>query len=193
VCSSHLFHVHHHYVLSAVGSTELDEQPGDRSFLRIKAAALDAARSHLPRIEAIDVELHFLRGAAAVAGLDADPGRADDAEACAAHLEKVDSPLSRVLSAQLRGALCAARGQRDRAIEHLRAAAAAAEVNGMAAHRAAAQLRLGKVLADREGATLVTSADRWFRDHGVIDVDRFVGILSPVPPARRGSPDSASA
>jgi hypothetical protein len=173
------FHVHHYYDLLASAVIDLYEHDGDQAWRRIEASWRDIGRNHLFRIEPIDVEIHSLRGVAAVASLDADARRAADAETCADHLEAVDSPLSRVLAAQLRGALCATLGHRERAIEHLRAAAAAAEVNGMAAHRAAAQLRLGKVLGDAEGRALAEHAERWFRDHGVVDVPTFAGILTP--------------
>jgi hypothetical protein len=165
------FHLHHWYDLLAHVALDLYERRHDQVWARIDGAWRELERSHLQRIEAVDAESHALRGAAALLG-----GRTSLAARCAARLDKIGSPLSRVLLGQLRGAMAASAGDREAARHHLGAAIAAAEAAGTMAHRAAAALRLARVEGDAAG---IEEALAWFRGQGVVDPWSFAAILSP--------------
>jgi hypothetical protein len=148
---------------------DLYERKHDEAWARVDAVWRALERSHLLRIEPVDVESHALRGAASLV-----TGRSAISTKCAAHLERVDSPLSRVLAAQLRGAIAHAAGDLTAAASHLRTAMSAASAAGMKAHRAVAELRL-EVVSGRD----TTAALDWFRGQGVVDPWAFAAILSP--------------
>jgi hypothetical protein len=173
------FHLHHYYDMLCHAMIDLYEQKVGDAFARMEAAWPEVERAQLMRIQSVEAECLWLRGTAAVAAARHDRGRLPAALACAEQLDRIGSPYTRVLAAQLRGAWALRRDARGAAIEALRAAIASAEVAEMAAHHAAARLRLGSVLGGAEGRSLTESAETWLRDQGVVDPRRFCNMLSP--------------
>jgi hypothetical protein len=173
------FHLHHYYDVICHAMIDLYERKVDDAYARMEAAWPEVEGAHLLRIQSVAAEVHWLRGTAAVAAARHDRGRLPVAVASAAALEKISSPYTRVLAAQLRGAWALRRGAREVAIECLRAAIASSEVAEMAAHNAAARLRLGAVVGGSEGRGLTEAAEAWMRDQGVVDPAAFCNMLSP--------------
>ena len=168
------YHLHHYYDLLAHSWIDLYERRQADVFARVERDWPRLARSLTMRIQAVDIESHFLRGSAAVAG-----GALAIAERCVRRLVRHRSPLSRALAAQLRGAIEATRGDRDRARAALAEAISLTDEQGMAAHRAAAEMRLGVVEGGAGGRARFERAVAWFAARGVADPVRLAGVLSP--------------
>jgi len=151
----------------------------DAASQRVEGASGEMTGSHLLRVQTVDTEWHWLRGAAAVAAARHDRGKLAIADACVHHLERVASPFARVLAAQLGAAAAACRGDRDRARERLEAAIASAELSEMAAHGASARLRLWRLLGGDEGRAMASAAEEWLRAQGVVAPIAFANMLSP--------------
>jgi eukaryotic-like serine/threonine-protein kinase len=173
------FHLHHYYDLLAHTQIDLYERKPEDAFARVDAGWRELVDSHLLRVQLLDIEAHWLRGATAVAAARVDRGRLAIAEKAVRRLEGITSPQARVMAAQLRGGLCIRVGAHTAAVEALREAIASAELAEMAAHHAVARLRLGLLLGGAEGRTLVEHAQLWMRDQGVVAPDAFAGLLSP--------------
>jgi hypothetical protein len=173
------FHLHHYYDVLAHTHIDLYERKGDAVWDRVCAVAPEIASSHLLRIQHVDAEWHWLRGTAAVAAGRHARERLDVADDCWRRLEKIGSPYARVAGSQLRAATMLRRGERDAAIECLRATIAAAEVHEMAAHANAARMRLGMTQGGPEGRAMCDAAEQWFHDQGVVDPRSLAAMLSP--------------
>ncbi len=109
------FHLQHYYDVVANTQIDLYERDGDAALARIDACWAELDGSRLRRIQMVDIEANWLRGAAAVAAARHDRARLDLATRCALALERHDAPSARVLAAQLRGAIAARAGPRSRA------------------------------------------------------------------------------
>jgi tRNA A-37 threonylcarbamoyl transferase component Bud32 len=173
------FHLHHYYDVVAQTLIDLYEHDNERAFARIEAAWRPLGRSHLRRIEAADIESHFLRGSAAIAAGRGEARRLAIADACASRLARIGTPLSRVFAAQLRAGVAIARDQLEPARAALRDASAAALDASMGTHHQAAELRLGLLLDDHDGRNRAARATAFFADQGVADPRRLCAILTP--------------
>ncbi len=173
------FHLQHYYDVLATTMIDLYERKGADAHARLEGCWSELEGSHLMRIQTVDIEAHWLRGAAALAVAREDRRALDVAAACARAIEKQHAPQARVLAGQLRGALAARTGAREDAIAALEATIASAEVCEMAAQCAAARWRLGLVIGGTDGRARVEAATRWFVDQGVAEPERFAGMLSP--------------
>jgi eukaryotic-like serine/threonine-protein kinase len=173
------FHLQHYYDVLAHSMIDLYTRDSEALWERVSGAWKEIVGSHLLRIQHVDAECHWLRGSAAVMCCKQDRSRIDIAEECVTHLRKIGSPYARVVGGQLCAAMLIRRGERDDAIEALRATIAASELAEMAAHGASARLRLGIVLGGNEGRALVEHAEQWMRDQGVADPTAFASMLSP--------------
>lgn len=69
-----------------------------------------------------------------------------------------------------------ARGDRERAVNKLRAAAEALERAEMAAYARSARLHLGRALGGDEGRAMATRAEAELRESGVRNVDRLAAL-----------------
>jgi tRNA A-37 threonylcarbamoyl transferase component Bud32 len=173
------FHLHHYYDVYANTMIDLYEGRGASAAERIERAWKGLASSHLLRIQLVDVEIHYLRAITA-----AMTGR--DATDCVEHLDKIRTPVARTLAAQARGAQARARGDRNGGLSALRIAGELAEQCGMNVHRAVAEMRLGEVEGGPAGERRAAEAAAALRAEGVVNVERFAAMLSPVSAAVQG-------
>jgi eukaryotic-like serine/threonine-protein kinase len=173
------FHLHHYYDTICHAMIDLYEQKAEDAHARMETAWPEIDGAHLMRIQSVAAEVQWLRGTAAVAAARFERGRLQIAVSCATALEKIGSPYTRVLAAQLRGAWAIRRGAREVAIEALRAAIASSEVAEMALHNAVARLRLGTLVGGSEGRGMAEAAETWMRDNGVADPRALCNMFSP--------------
>jgi eukaryotic-like serine/threonine-protein kinase len=143
-------------------------------------------RSGLLRVQNIRIEAWLLRGRVAVAlasGSGARPAERSTflrrAEGAARRLDRERGVHAVPTAALFRAGLASARGETERALEHLEAAEAGFEHAQMAAHSAVARLRRGALLGERVGSGLVESGNAWLLGQGVRSPERVANLIAP--------------
>jgi hypothetical protein len=140
-------------------------------------------RSQVLRVQVIRAEALFLRARAALAAASSAPSprplyaaaRAD-ADALEREGRRWSLALARLIQAEINRGL----GLHQEAAEAYREAEAGFWAAGMQAHALAARYRLGE-LAGRGGRGVIAEVQSDLLALGVVSVERFLGLLSPVP------------
>jgi len=151
------------------------------------ASAHEQMRINRPRLKWIlrafqnaRIEMFFLRARISLALVgDGDPSALRHASRDASRLEREGATWADALALLLRASIAAASDDRQGASAMLRSAAHALDEAGMKHYRAAAQYRLGQLLGDSEGATLLSEAETFFKQQSIVNVGQVVTLLAP--------------
>ncbi len=149
----------------------------------IERSASDLEGALLLRVEAVRIDVTYLRGTTAVA---AAPRGAEgarllkSAERDARALAREERPYAHAFARALHAAVAQERGLTDRAAALYAEAALAFDAMDMGMHAAVMRWRHGEILLGEEGRALVDGADAWLRDAGVVRPDRMVAMLAPL-------------
>jgi eukaryotic-like serine/threonine-protein kinase len=171
------FHLQHYWLLIAESYLALLGGDAARAFARLRERWPELERSLVLRIPFARAELLHARGAcAAAAALRAGEPAARrrllaDAARCARDLERAGAEMARPLASLLRAAVASQEGGAPEAKRQLAAAVKDFDAQRMAAHAAAARVRL----AELEGAPVPA----FLPDEGVADPAAFVAMLAP--------------
>jgi hypothetical protein len=181
------FLVQHYFAVMGQCQLDLYDGKGAAALDRLEAKWPALRRSLLLRVQAIRILSLEQRGRAAVAASFSDATRKRDllaiAEADARELANQRHDWATASSTMLRGAIAAARGDRDGALARLDDAARRFAALGMTLYAAGCARRAGE-LRGGEAGDAVRAADERMIERGVKRPDRMVAIF--VPPVRRG-------
>jgi hypothetical protein len=155
--------------------------PGARE--EMDRSARDLERSFLLRVEAVRIDVAYLRGSTAVAA--APPGAEGArllkaAERDARALAREERPYAHAFAAALAAAVALGRGQPERAATLYAEAARGFEALEMGLHAAVMRWRHGGIILGDEGRALLEGADAWLREAGVSRPDRMAAMLAPL-------------
>jgi eukaryotic-like serine/threonine-protein kinase len=139
-------------------------------------------KSFLMTAQYVRADAHFLRARCALAsirGVANRQARIAEVIRLARALERERMAWTAPLAALVRAGAAAARGDRARAIVHMRSAVEKAEGADMLLHAAVARLRLGTLVGGAEGEILVHNARSWMSDQGIVRPERIAAMISP--------------
>ncbi|HVK77973.1 MAG TPA: protein kinase [Kofleriaceae bacterium] len=177
--------VHAYLDLIAQNAIDLYEDPEtDRAYRRTQAGWARLRHEFLLQFEAGRMNCHELRGRATVAAASgASPSQRRAllraAERDVAVLERQSQRPAAPLAAVLRAAIEHQRGNADRAVRSLTAAAAGFDAADMRLHAHAARRRLGLLLGGDEGRALVAAADSAMVAEAIAEPARMTALLAP--------------
>ena len=146
-------------------------------------SARDLEQSLLLRVEAVRIDVTYLRGSAAVAAAPRGGEGARSlkaAERDARALSREVRPYAHTLARALQASVARERGLLDRAVALYAEAALGFDALDMGLHAAAMRWRHGEVVLGEEGRALLDGADAWLREAGVVRPDRIVAMLAPL-------------
>ncbi len=176
------FHVHDYYML--VGHTQIDLYLGDAegAWRRVEAARRPMARSHIDRVQAIRVEMAYLRArtALAMAARAGNPERAHRLGEIRSHaraLRREGVGWAASLAALVEAGAAMISGDRG-AADALTAAVTALEAVDMRLHASVVRLRQAEHAGDAAAAAAVRAV---MRERAVADPDAIAALLMPGP------------
>ncbi len=175
------FHLHHYHALAGRAYADLYEGRADEAHHRLEAAWRQVERAGVLRVQLVEIEARYLRGAAAVAATGAA-----GAPLALMQLERIERhgvPHGAALASALGAAVALARGRGDPAIAALSVALREAERSEAAALASAIRRRLGVLRGGEHGAAMIGAADAWLRKQGVVAPAAFAAMMVPLPPA----------
>ncbi len=171
---------------SMLWETEVELYAGDgaAAWDRLERDSRALVRSHMFRVQLIEILTHFVRGRSAVAsagGLgEADRGkRLADARREQTILENEGMPWAAPLAAMLAASIAAESGDDAGAQAALSRAIHTAETVEMALHAAAARRKLGTLLGGEPGDAMAAQADEAMKTLGVRVPERYAQMLLP--------------
>jgi serine/threonine protein kinase len=180
--SRHAYHVQHHNALLAQVHIHLYNGAASAAWSYVSERSRDYARSRLPYIQQLQVEMFNsrARSALALAAELADPQpllrmAARDAR----RLERQKVPWVSAWAQLIRAGIASVEGNEDGARRLLSEAAAAFDAADMRLWAAAARRRLGQLQGGDEGHSLIEHANRWMTDQGVRRPDRIAAMYAP--------------
>ncbi len=171
------FHLYHYHALAGRAHADLYERRAGDAHARIEAAWRAIEGAGVLRVQLVELEARYLRGAAAIAARGRAGARL--AAAQAAKLERHGVAHGDALAAALRASVARVDGMPDAAIAQLRDALHHAERADTAALAAALRRRLGQLHGGAHGAAMITAADDWLRAQGVVAPAAFAAMLVP--------------
>ncbi len=176
------FHLNHYLYL--IGRVEVSLYRGDGGAWPDMAATWPAlVRSQLLRVQITRGEALHLRCraalAAAAARQPADRKLLGKVKSTLRRLEKQTHPWTNPFARLIRAGLATTGGKREQAIDHLVAAAARFDAQGMGLYAAASRRRRGQLLGPSDGGRFVSDADDWMRGQGIVKPERFADVLAP--------------
>ncbi len=176
------FHIQHWHALRARAEVALFEGEANaaREATEDSFAALQA--SLLTRVEMVRAEARFLKARLALAsfGETGDRKQLAIAGKLVGKLARERVAYVRTWELLLRAGLATADARADRALQHLRAAIAAADAQGTQLLAAIARLRAAELgPADRD--ELAHAANRYCEREGILHPDRVADVLAPFP------------
>jgi len=177
------YHLADFYDLIAQVLIDLYAEDGEAAYRHVNEAWPLLEKSQLMRIRVVRQRTLLLRAwsCLALAAKTKDNARLlRRANRDAKRLER--EPYYSAESNRARGQLIyagiqATLGDRDSAIQHLRAAEAGFRSTGALLFHAVSQRRLGELLGGTEGRDLIDEADAWFASEGIVNPERVVGML----------------
>jgi len=176
------FHLQHWYELEARGELALY-----RGVTQDSVSALDQQfealrKSMLTRVQVLRVLEKCLRARMVLAlpdPLTSRPRALSEVSKTANNLAKESIGYATALSLLLQAAVASHSSPQKTTVKLLTKAAAAAEATDLHIHAAAARRRRATVIGGSEGEKLLTQADRYMREHGVVDPERITVVLAP--------------
>jgi serine/threonine protein kinase len=176
------YQLQHYRAMIAETHLELYAGNGARAYELVVRDWPALKRNFLLKIQYVRADARFLRARAAIASLATAPDRKErlaEAARLARQLENERMPWTAGLASIVAACVAHARGDRDGAVTHLRAAAQRADAVEMLLHAMAARRQLGLLLGGDEGRTLVQEADDAMSAQGIRSPERFAGMLVP--------------
>ena len=126
------------------------------------------------------IEMRFFRARIALArAADGEASYLRTAAADAAHLERENAVWASALARLVRASVSATSGNGRDSVLQLDAAERALLDAGMTHYAAAAHYRRGQLLGNDEGRAAMTVATGFFKEQGVVQVERITGLLTP--------------
>ena len=178
------FSVQHWQAMIVEAFIELYDGNARRAHERLARDTLALKKSFLLKNQSLRGHTAYVRGIAAVALSDSvTPAERDahlsEAERLAHRLEREGMIWTAPLASVLMAAAARARGNREKALTHLRLAVERAHTADMALYEAAARYQLGLAIGGDEGAELAAAACETMVDRGVRAPLRFASMLVP--------------
>jgi hypothetical protein len=179
------FYVQHYWQL--IGETEIELYcgNGEAAYQGVLDRWRALKKSLLMYVQFAHLEsLHLrARSALAAAAMAKENSRAQEllniAERDAAKIEREKMAWNYGLIGLIRAAICAQRGNQEKALEQLLTAERALQAADMALYAAAARRRRGQLLGGQEGAALIAETDRWMSEQLIKCPDRITDMLAP--------------
>jgi len=176
------FHLQHYFALDARGELALYEGKAAAALTEIEQGHIHIKRSMLLRVGLLRVLYQWVHARLLLSAAASDATRSGDLRA-AGHLARKLSGeglgCASVYALLIRAAQATLEARPDSAAELLRECIALADEQEMASSAAAARYRLGHMLAAEEGVTLLREAHAWCASEGVVDPERYFGVLAP--------------
>jgi len=177
------FHVQHTDELYAQAQIDLYVGDGPGAYRRVASSWRALRGSYLLYCQLNRINMLHLRARGALAAAQA-PGAEKEkllrvATRDARRIARERMPWSNPLAELLLAGVAATRGQTERALELLRAAAAHAEAADMALHAAVARRHQGLLIGGDEGRQLVEPSEAWMRSQKVQNIAGMVAMLAP--------------
>ncbi len=178
------FHLNH--FLQLIGRVEVSLYRGDGDAWPDLAATWPAlVRSQLLRVQVSRTEALHLRCRAALAAVTRNGGAAGhrkllgEVTSALRRLEKQTHPWARPFAQLIHAGLATTDGEKEKAVDHLVAAAAGFDALGMALYAVASRRRRGQLVGPPDGNRFIDDADRWMRGQGIARPERFADVLVP--------------
>jgi len=177
------FSLQHYRALLAEANIALYVGDGRRAYELVSGGYRALEKSFLLRVQYVRADAYFLLGRCALAA-----GRVREAERFARKLDRERMDWTRTLASFVWAGVARARGRREEALAHLRAAAERADASDMHLHAAVARLRLEECGVDavkppRAGGAGIDVADArgrdWMTARGIACPDRIASMLAP--------------
>ena len=172
------FHIQHFNALIAEVCTDLYLGEAESAWQRL--GAIDRFRQvGLMRVQTARINALWARAGVAVAASRRRPELLASAERDTRRLEREGVPWATAVATMMRGAIAAARGQLDAAVEILGKAEPLLEASGLAAQLAALRWMRGRVAGGDLGRQLTAAAITYFETEGVRSAERFAAFYMP--------------
>jgi hypothetical protein len=179
------FHLQHYWEMLAGAQTDLYVGDGPTALVRLTGPWRAVERSLVLRVQMVLIEALSLRARCGLAAASRLPPGSErrrlldaverDARRIAVERMKWAIPIAELL----RAGLAAARGESERAVERLTAAAAGFDAVEMKLHAACARRRLAQLVGGSEGAALRAGADGWLASQAVRNPQRMADLIAP--------------
>lgn len=175
-----------HYV-QFVGRIEiaLYEGDGEAAWAILQATLPELVKARLLRVELARLEVAHMRARTALAaasarGVSSAGGRMllRDVETQITTLERANLPYSRPMAQLDRAGVASLLGNRNKALEHLVAAAAGFDAVDFELQAVICRFRRGQLLA-ADGESIKAEAERSLRHQGVVEIEKFANVLAP--------------
>jgi hypothetical protein len=177
------FHVEHWWAM--VGDRQADLYAGraDQAYRLIHEQWRDLDDALLLLVQLIRVEATFLRARAGLAlARTRTEGRKDLCRTAghdADRLQRERMPWADGMASLIRAGAAATLGNPGEAEAQLRTAVDGLERADMKLYAAAARWQRGRLLGGDEGQALVTRAERWMNEQGIVNKARMAAMLAP--------------
>ena len=177
------FSLQHYRALLAEANIALYVGDGRRAYELVSGRYRALEKSFLLRVQYVRADAYFLLGRCALAA-----GRVREAERFARKLDRERMDWTRTLASFVWAGVARARGRREEALAHLRAAAERADASDMHLYAAVARMRLGEggvdavkpPLASGAGIDVASARGRdWMTAQGIACPDRIASMLAP--------------
>ena len=177
------FHLQHQFELAGIGNIDLYAGNGPQSWQMLEERWKALARSYLLSIHNVKVVMLDLRARSALATAQRGGVQQKSLLRVALRdgrrLKRERAGWSDAMAHLIGAGISAVRGDLDSAVIDLKHAATGFEGADMAMHQAAAERRLGQVLAGDEGAELVRTADERMDAEGIQRPECWTAMLAP--------------
>jgi len=182
------FHLQHWYEIQAWSELALYEGKVAARFDELRPSFDLLARSLLPRVQIVRVLSQWLLGRMLLAvghraGSDRRRALAEAARIARRLVRKERIGYATVFGHLIEAAVQAQSGDRTAGVENavaaLRRAEVAATSNAMQHLAIAARRRIGELLGGDEGTRLVTEADAWAEEEGIVEPNRMIEVVAP--------------
>jgi hypothetical protein len=178
------FHNQHYYEMVACAETQLYAGRAAEAWAGVSRKWRDLRRTLLLRVQPVFIESVHLRARTAIAAaMEADVSERNalikDAERSASDIRKTGAPWGLGLAQLAAGCIATLRGAPSQAAQHVAAAEATFDREGMLLLRTIARRRLGELLRTREGDAMVEAANGWMRAQTIAKPDRIADMLAP--------------
>ncbi len=177
------FHVGHWWAM--LGERQVDLYVGDAeaAYRQVHARWDALSSSMLLMVQLTRLEAHHLRARCALALARARPserrGLCREVEQDAARLSKERRSWSDPLATLLHAGVAATQGDARQAEALLRQAASGLEAAHMALYAAAAQWQRGRLVGGDAGQAMVSAAEKWMGEQGIVNRARMAALLAP--------------
>ena len=177
------FHLQHYNALFSRVDADLYAGDGAAGCDRLARGAPHLRRSMLMRLQAVRIELFFLRARAALIAALHDRGGASRmlrlAARDATRLERTRALWAEGMAMLIRAGIASIHGDDRVAVELLDDAERHLNATDLSHLAAASRRRRGQLMGGSEGRELIAEADRWMIEQQVVNPERMANLLAP--------------